>query len=473
MVDGSVQGWGVTAPGPAVPSGLTRTVAIAMGDTHALALRDVSSVTNPVITVQPASQAAGPGQPVTFSVTATSGGAASVSYQWRKNGVNIPGATSASYTISSAAGAAGSYDVLVSNYLATVASAAAILTVAQAPTIVTQPASVATDLGTPATFSVSAAGSPLTYQWQKNGNSIPGATAATYTIAQVQASDAGNYACLVLNGAGVAMTATAALVVLPSARLANLSVRTTLAASQSVLVGFVVSGGAKDVVVRAAGPALAQFGLSTAMADPRLELYQDSTKLLENDNWPSVLAPTFGILGAFPFAQNSRDAALLQSLNGSHSVVVSGAGPGVVLVEAYDAGSGNLARLINLSARNRVGTGADILIAGFYVAGAGVKRVLVRGVGPTIGGVPFNTPGALANPKVEIYDASGAKIAENDDWDTSLSAIFASVGAFPLIQNSKDAALVVSLTAGNSYSVQVKGADGGVGEALVEIYELP
>ncbi len=108
-----------------------------------------------------------------------------------------------------------------------------------------------------------------------------------------------------------------------------------------------------------------------------------------------------------------------------------------------------------------------------HLAGSGTKRVLLRAVGPTIGGVPFNVPGTLADPKLELYDASGVKTAENDNWDATLAATFASVGAFALAPGSRDAVLVATLTAGSSYSVQAKGADGGIGEALVEIYELP
>ena len=116
---------------------------------------------------------------------------------------------------------------------------------------------------------------------------------------------------------------------------------------------------------------------------------------------------------------------------------------------------------------------------GYMVWLTQMPRSLLRGcftcaVGPTIGGgVPFNVPGTLVDPKLELYDAGGSKIRENDTWDNSLSAVFVSVGAFPFAPNSKDAALVVTLNAGNGYSVQVKGADGGTGEALVEIYELP
>lgn len=255
-----------------------------------------------------------------------------------------------------------------------------------------------------------------------------------------------------------------------NSRLSNLSVRTSLANGQTMIVGVVVSGGARNVLVRAAGPALAAFGLGSAMADPRLELYQGAAKILENDNWPPALADTAASVGAFPFAPGSADAGFVQGIDGSRSIQVRGTGAGTVLVEAYDTGAGNSPRFVNLSARNRVGTGDDILIAGFNLTGTGMKQLVIRAVGPKL--AAFGVPGALADPKLEIYNASGAKVAENDNWLPTLSGVFTMVGAFPLDSGSRDAALIASLQPG-SYTVQVRGADGGTGEALVEIYEIP
>ena len=116
-----------------------------------------------------------------------------------------------------------------------------------------------------------------------------------------------------------------------------------------------------------------------------------------------------------------------------------------------------------------MGTGDDILIAGFTVSGTGNKPLLIRAVGPTL--AAFGVGGTLADPKLEIYNAQGVKVTENDTWSAGLSTTFASVGAFPLTAGSRDAALLTSLPPG-SYTAQIRGADGGTGEALVEIYEL-
>jgi len=139
-------------------------------------------------------------------------------------------------------------------------------------------------------------------------------------------------------------------------------------------------------------------------------------------------------------------------------------------VEAYDSLPGNSQRLINLSARNRVGSGADVLIAGFSIAGAGTKRLLIRAVGPTL--AAFGVTGVLADPKLEVYDGN-TKVVENDDWEVGLAPTFGAVGAFAFAGGSKDAAAIVTLAAGKSYTVHASGVGGATGEGLIEIYELP
>jgi hypothetical protein len=131
-----------------------------------------------------------------------------------------------------------------------------------------------------------------------------------------------------------------------------------------------------------------------------------------------------------------------------------------------------LPRLINLSALNYVGTGSQIMIAGFTVSGTGQKNILVRAVGPTL--TTLGVGGVLADPKLELYDGS-TLIKSNDDWDPSLATTFSSVGAFALTPGSKDAAFTASVDAGigHSYTAQVSGVNGGTGTAIVELYELP
>jgi hypothetical protein len=127
-----------------------------------------------------------------------------------------------------------------------------------------------------------------------------------------------------------------------AATLANLSARTELSAGEGLVAGFVLAGtGSRAVLIRAVGPGLAEFGLSGALTDPRLELHGASGKLFENDNWTSEIAPAFSRVGAFTLNSGSRDAALLVSLApGAYTAHVRAAGAartgGVVLLEIYD-----------------------------------------------------------------------------------------------------------------------------------------
>jgi len=165
------------------------------------------------ITSQPTNQTVCAGSPASFSVTATGTG---LSYQWRKGGVAISGATASSFTIpSAAAGDAGSYDVVITSSCGSITSNAATLTVNPATAITTQPANQSASAGQSVTFSVTASGASLTYQWRKNGSAISGATGSSYTIASVAAADAGNYDVVVAGACG-AVTSNAATLTINS-----------------------------------------------------------------------------------------------------------------------------------------------------------------------------------------------------------------------------------------------------------------
>ncbi|MDB6093133.1 MAG: peptidase and in kexin sedolisin [Verrucomicrobia bacterium] len=153
---------------------------------------------------------------------------------------------------------------------------------------------------------------------------------------------------------------------------------------------------------------------------------------------------------------------------------------GITLAEIYDA-SGvlytiNTPRLINVSARAQVGTGEGVLIAGFVVGGSTPRTVLIRGVGPTLSS--YGVGGALADPLLELtqlINGVATNVATNDNWngDVQISNAANTAGAFAFVGNSsKDAALYVTLQPG-IYSAKVSGVSGTTGVALVEVYELP
>ncbi len=259
---------------------------------------------------------------------------------------------------------------------------------------------------------------------------------------------------------------------LSAATLTNLSVRTTLEAQQVLTVGLTTAGGSKSLVVRAVGPSLRSLGVSDAMADPALAVFNGASRIDGNDNWGGGpgLTKAFGDVGAFPLAATgSFDAALLATVDGGRTVQVSGPSAGNVLVEVYEAAPGAASRLTNLSALNRVGTGENILIAGLTISGTGRATLLIRAVGPSLAALGVSD--VLRDPKLVVYDSKGAVVAENDNYDLVVGERFSSVGAFPLLANSRDGALMTTLPAGG-YTVQVFGADGGTGTAIIEVYEL-
>lgn len=170
----------------------------------------------PGITSQPASQSVNEGQPVSFSVVAS--GSAPFSYQWKKDGRSLVGATASTLSLTSVqASDAGAYAVDVTNAAGSVTSAGATLAVVVAPVITTQPVGFEVIQGQPANLSVVASGTaPLTYQWKKDGTILPGFTASAMSFASAQPSNAGSYAVTVSNSAGqVPSNAAIVVVVVP------------------------------------------------------------------------------------------------------------------------------------------------------------------------------------------------------------------------------------------------------------------
>ncbi len=360
------------------------------------------------------------------------------------------------------------------------------------PAIAIQPQPQSVVVGSTVAFSVGATGTGLSYQWRRNGATLSGANRPTYIITNVQPGAAGSYSVDVTNAAGATTSQSVTLAVVATTsnpgRISNLAIRSQAGTGgQTLIVGLVIGGGGttgpKPLLLRGIGPALAGFGVPGTLADPRLEIFSGALKINENDNWngDAQVAAIGAQVGAFALgAASTRDAALYNPAfpPGNLTIqVTGGAGAsGVALAEIYDATpvtsfSTTTPRLINVSARTQVGLGADVLIAGFVIAGGTSKTVVIRAVGPTL--AAFGVPGTLIDPKLDVYSGSTV-IHTNDNWggDAAVSAAFASVGAFALTNASRDAAVVVTLPPGN-YTAQVSGVGNTTGVALVEVYEVP
>jgi hypothetical protein len=304
-------------------------------------------------------------------------------------------------------------------------------------------------------------------------------------------ANAGGYTCVASNSAGATASAAGTLTVSPTpdiGRLVNISCRAPVGTGGNILIaGFVVGGqgtsGSESVLARASGPALIAFGVTGTLPDPQLQLYSGTSVLGTNDGWAgsSAIEAAAAAVGAFAWSSpTSHDDAILQMLPaGGYTANVSGrAGDaGVALAEIYDnTPSGTYApsspRIVNISARVQVGTGANVLIAGFVIGGSTSRTVLIRASGPAL--IPFGVTGTLPDPMLQLNSGTNV-IATNSAWggDQLISSAAAAVGAFSWVfPSSEDSAILVTLPPG-AYTATVSGASGDTGIALVEIYEVP
>ncbi len=334
-------------------------------------------------------------------------------------------------------------------------------------------------------------GLPVTYSVVSGPATISGST-LTFTgtgTVTVRASQSGDGTYAAANDVTLTFTA------VPVNRLVNLSSRVHVAAgdvSSDAIAGFVVTGDApKKILIRGVGPSLGTFGVADPVAAPALALFDaKGVSIATNAGWndDAQIAAAGDAVGAFKLGHGSHDAALLISLApGSYTVQVTSSASGTALLEVYDVAANSAVptkQLVNISTRATLANGDDVVIAGFVVAGAAPKRVLIRAVGPGL--TAFNVPRTLSDPMLKLYDAKGVVLARNDNWETpqpidvlqfsttaaDVNAADTAAGAFALQPGSKDAALVVTLSPG-AYTAILSGAAGATGAALVEVYELP
>jgi probable HAF family extracellular repeat protein len=266
-------------------------------------------------------------------------------------------------------------------------------------------------------------------------------------------------------------------------RFVNVSTRLRTGAGDDVLIGgFILRGGAKRIIIRALGPGLANLGnpsatLPNLLADPTLELFDDrGQRIAFNDNFTDL--PYFPdrneILGYGlepPYGGNiTRDSVIVATLTeGSYTAVVRGKDglSGNCLVEVYNVDIDYTPGLLNISTRGPVGVGDDVMIAGFIVRGDRERRILIRGIGPSLAGA--GVPNPLMDPALEIHDQNG-QIAENDGWRSDQETEILASGLSP--KDDREASVILSLWPGD-YTAIVRGKDNATGNASVEVYELP
>ena len=248
----------------------------------------------------------------------------------------------------------------------------------------------------------------------------------------------------------------------------------------NVLIGgFIVTGTQpKKIIVRAIGPSLSSF-FPDALANPVLELRDSSGALIRsNDNWRSDQEAEITATGLPPADDlESAIVATLSANNSAYTAIVRGVnnGTGVGLVEAYDLDRTVDSKLANISTRGFVQTGDNAMIGGFIVV-TQPTRVIIRAIGPSLS--QFGVPDALANPQLELHDATST-IARNGDWQTTQIFGIITSDQVAEIQNSQlaptnpaEAAIIATLAPG-SYTAIMRGVNNTTGNALVEVYALP
>ena len=257
------------------------------------------------------------------------------------------------------------------------------------------------------------------------------------------------------------------------AYLQNISARAPVGIGDEALIGGFIPYG--RIVLRGIGPLLRPFGFTNALADPTLELRdQTGAQTAFNDNWKDNQSQAAQIqqFGLAPSADAESAITFLPSGRGPSSTgILRGKGntTGIGVVEAYGVEEfGVTARFANISARGFVGTSDNVIIGGFIVGGGSENPgIVVRAIGPSL--KAFGIANPLPDPVLELHNGSGSVIQSNDNWADAQKDDLQTVGLAPT--DDKESAILIRLAPG-AYTAIVRGKDNATGIGLVEVYNL-
>ena len=183
---------------------------------------------------------------------------------------------------------------------------------------------------------------------------------------------------------------------------------------------------------------------------------------------PGYSTANGNIEGAFEFTNYGGDPIVLLTggayLNFHSTTFTGGELRGQIFVSNEIPSS----RMVNVSTRGNVGTGANVLIGGFSVGGSEPVRVLVTARGPSL--AQFGLSGVLSDPVLALHDSGGRRIASNDNIGTVASG--SDLSGIPGVPtNASESALLVTLPPGN-YTAILSGSGTATGVALLEAYDV-
>jgi Leucine-rich repeat (LRR) protein len=368
------------------------------------------------ITTQPQSVSLGLGANAQFTVSAS--GIAPLTYQWRFNGVNLPGATDTTSTLTNIQPVnAGNYTAVASNSLGTATSSVAVLTVLLPPNIVTQPSSRTNVAGTDATFNVGATGTPAPgYQWQFNGANIIGATGANLVVSNVQAANAGNYSVAVTNVVGAITSSPAVLTVWFSPLIG------TQPASRTNLIGTTA-----NFTVSASGTAPLnyqwQFNGANIGGATASSLALDNVQLSAAGNYTVLITNVAGAATSSPavltvwvppaIATQPSSRTNLTGSDATFNVVATGTAP---LSYQWQLGGNNIPGA----------TGSSLTVNSVQLSNAGNYAVVVTNVAGSLASAAA-TLTVWAPPAISVQPASRTNLT-----GTSASFSVTATGTAPL-----------------------------------------
>ena len=287
----------------------------------------------------------------------------------------------------------------------------------------------------------------------------------------------------------LAVVAMAELRAQQPSNLGNISTRAFVQTGDNVLIGgFIVQGSEpKRVIIRAIGPELTQYGVPNPLFNPTLELHNGMGALIaSNDDWQHTIIGGIITMDQVQDIRNSghapgdgRESAIIADLQpGNYTAILRGVNnmTGIALVEVYDLSPGRSSILRNISSRAFVQTDENVMIGGFIVQGTQPKRVIIRAIGPEL--IGHGVPNALPDPTLDLHNHTGALIASNDNWQTTIIGGIITEDQVNDIQNSghaptqpTESAIIATLQPGN-YTAIVRARNIIVGVALVEVYDL-